>query len=268
MGEKGRESDDQQGLLQDEELEDLISQRARDHTLNQRLRWQKLHVAVLYLVILCLGLLLAWSLTRVRVQDPFAEVYSPANQAIEYEDVTFFDNIRNFSPYQMPPSDYVDRIWEDLYTYGDNQRIDAESARRLPNATVVIPGTEGDGLVTLEVFHVLHCLNLLRKGLWPDRYPEEAVFRNGERDDFLTTHYLHCIDRLRQNVMCHSNTGTLYYYWNEEKEVPRWMVNMETPQKCRNFDRIHQWAKEHHYDTDDFENKVRWVPSRLTSSNP
>jgi hypothetical protein len=75
MGEKERESDDQRSLLQDEELDSLISQRARDHTLAQKLRWQKLHVAVLYLVIFFLGLSLAWSLLHVRVQDPFAEVY-------------------------------------------------------------------------------------------------------------------------------------------------------------------------------------------------
>ncbi|KAH8881824.1 hypothetical protein GQ53DRAFT_667064, partial [Thozetella sp. PMI_491] len=200
---------------------------------------------------------------------------APANHAIEYEDVVFYDNIRNFSPYQMPPSDDVDMIWNRLYQYGDGMKIDSESAKKLPNATVVIPGTDGEGMVTLEVFHLLHCLNLLRKGLWPDRYPDKAVFQDGVRDDFLTTHHpsfssriVHCIDRLRQNVMCHSNISPLFYTWDTGKEIPRWMINMETPQKCRNFDRVNEWARDHFFSLDEFDTSVRWIPSHYTSSNP
>ena len=32
------------------------------------------------------------------------------------------------------------------------------AASRLPNRTVVVPGSDGDGIISLEVFHQLHCL--------------------------------------------------------------------------------------------------------------
>ena len=36
--------------------------------------------------------------------------------------------------------------------------IEADEARHLPNRTMVLPGTEGKGIISLEVFHQLHCL--------------------------------------------------------------------------------------------------------------
>jgi hypothetical protein len=54
-------------------------------------------------------------------------------------------------------------------------RITPAEAAKLPNATVRIPGDEGHYIVGLDVMHQLHCLNHLRKTLYPERY---HVFEN------------------------------------------------------------------------------------------
>lgn len=43
-------------------------------------------------------------------------------------------------------------------------------AAQLPNCTTRIPGDDNGYIVGLDVFHQLHCLNHLRKTLYPDRY--------------------------------------------------------------------------------------------------
>jgi Mycotoxin biosynthesis protein UstYa len=49
-------------------------------------------------------------------------------------------------------------------------RIDGAMAAQLPNRTTRIPGDDDGYVVGLDVLHQLHCLNILRKSLYPDRY--------------------------------------------------------------------------------------------------
>lgn len=43
-------------------------------------------------------------------------------------------------------------------------------AAQLPNRTTRIPGDDDGYIIGLDVLHQLHCLNMLRKSLYPDRY--------------------------------------------------------------------------------------------------
>lgn len=61
---------------------------------------------------------------------------------------------------------------------GINQ-INAAEAAQLPNFTTAIPNATDSFVVELDVFHQLHCLNALRKTLFPVRYP-------GQFTDFYT----------------------------------------------------------------------------------
>lgn len=61
------------------------------------------------------------------------------------------------SPYQGPPSEENNELWEDLYNFGLSS-IPMTDAARLMNRTVPIPGKPGEYVVTLNLFHDLHCL--------------------------------------------------------------------------------------------------------------
>jgi hypothetical protein len=49
-------------------------------------------------------------------------------------------------------------------------QISKESASKLPNATAPLGADSDQHIVALDVFHQLHCLNMIRKSLYPDYY--------------------------------------------------------------------------------------------------
>ncbi|CAG8953115.1 hypothetical protein HYFRA_00003312 [Hymenoscyphus fraxineus] len=62
---------------------------------------------------------------------------------------------------------------------------------------------------TLSVYHQLHCLNGIRKGYW--RVHDLAIAGKKLKDDDLPMmlsppHIRHCIDLLRQSLMCNADT--------------------------------------------------------------
>jgi hypothetical protein len=51
--------------------------------------------------------------------------------------------------------------------------VNPEAASKLPNKTMTLPNQPDRYVIQLDVFHQLHCLNNLRKALWPERYSAE-----------------------------------------------------------------------------------------------
>ncbi|KAK8042808.1 tat pathway signal sequence, partial [Apiospora phragmitis] len=96
--------------------------------------------------------------TPSRTNVLLTPISAPVQHLVEYHDQVLHDNIEDLTPFQGDPTDEKDALWESLYENTGITVVDAVSAKRLPNATVVLPGTEGEGLIQLEVFHQLHCV--------------------------------------------------------------------------------------------------------------
>ncbi|THH30884.1 hypothetical protein EUX98_g3329 [Antrodiella citrinella] len=113
---------------------------------------------------------------------------------------------RHKTIYQGEPSDEVDKAWEDLYNSFGLSQIPKAQARLLPNKTLPILGDEENYAVGLAVFHQLHCLNSLRKGLNPEYYrdPVTGAISNIAQEDW-PEHASHCVDNIRQSLMCASD---------------------------------------------------------------
>lgn len=89
---------------------------------------------------------------------------------------------------------------------------------------------EGSGyLASLGVFHQLHCLNYIRKQLYPECKELNEDFRLNFADSALDyppdedertqmIHKAHCIDNLRQIIQCHGDTSVLTYSWRPDYE--------------------------------------------------
>lgn len=59
----------------------------------------------------------------------------------------------------------------------------------------------------------------------------------------LKTHPAHCLDILRQQLMCTVDIAVLgKVWWNRDAPVP--FPDFNTKHKCRNYDAIRQWAEE------------------------
>ncbi|KAF9522204.1 hypothetical protein CPB83DRAFT_777449, partial [Crepidotus variabilis] len=170
----------------------------------------------------------------------------PALQVIEPQNVAFTGG---FGPqvtvYQGPSAPERDQAWEDLYSFGVS-RIPKSSAAKLANKTVPIPGDADHYVVQLSVFHQLHCLNMIRLRIWSNSTVADEMLMS---DD----HISHCVDALRQALMCAADITPMSWRWKPEAQEAKLVVN-DVPHTCRNFEKVKQWAKENHLDS--FDSKV------------
>ncbi|KAH8894624.1 hypothetical protein GQ53DRAFT_744732 [Thozetella sp. PMI_491] len=173
-------------------------------------------------------------------------VTGPAEVALDYEVRQFH---LGFAPdtteYQGAPSDEVDQKWSDLYDMG-NTLLDKDQAMLIPNKTILFPHDPNHRyLVNLDVFHQLHCLNLIRQAFHPEYYkPHNPGPHAGDEDGLLgPSHISHCIDSIRQSLMCNADISVMNWVWNERKGQNQPIgQNYHT---CRRFDKIQEWARQH-----------------------
>lgn len=94
-------------------------------------------------------------------------------------------------------------------------------------------------LVRLDVFHSLHCLNVLRKAAFPDHYSNESV-PHAPRS-WAAVHRDHCIDHLRQVVQCGGDLSPApFYAWKGFA----FAIATGKTHTCRKFDKIREWMSE------------------------
>ncbi|KAF9530399.1 hypothetical protein CPB83DRAFT_810742 [Crepidotus variabilis] len=165
-------------------------------------------------------------------------VYSPAQDIIEPQNVVFTSGfVPEVSIYQGPSSPERDQAWEDLYSYGIS-RIPKSSAARLVNKTVPIPDDPDHYVVMLKVFHQLHCLNMLRLRLWSNgTFDPSNILMSMD-------HLSHCMDSLRQALMCSSDITPIPWSWNYETKEAKPVADIQ--HSCRNFNKVKEWARENH----------------------
>lgn len=126
--------------------------------------------------------------------------------------------------------------------------------------------------VMIQVFHNIHCLNNLRQAIWRDDYPftlerlpDGRVNRTTNRalhlGKSLPIHFFplldggsilanlldHCIDSLREALMCASDiTPISFEVKGEDHHVA---PKLSTTHICRDFDALKGWAKTRQIDS-------------------
>ena len=82
---------------------------------------------------------------------------------------------------------------------------------------------------------------MIRQSMRPDYYKPYNPQDNGE-DGLLGPHHLnHCIDTIRQALMCASDVTVYTWKWDEERHSHT--NQLTTPHTCRNFDKIREWGR-------------------------
>ncbi|KAI9711040.1 MAG: hypothetical protein M1820_002478 [Bogoriella megaspora] len=166
--------------------------------------------------------------------------YSPALEVVDDHYKTTRLKATTNSSYTGTPSEDVDRQWRDLLRVGKIAISENELQKvGAPAHSVQLPPESGGGyLAYLEGHHHLHCLYLLYQSLHEDYYSSHSVVWDMpllERVD----HWDHCIDFLRQYVMCNAETNVVTHLWVGDSDEPAPMDR--NPRKCRDWNRIHQW---------------------------
>ncbi|EOO03145.1 hypothetical protein UCRPA7_1339 [Phaeoacremonium minimum UCRPA7] len=171
---------------------------------------------------------------------------------MDHYSTVFFNGTINFKEkWAGPPSDARDKLWQSMI-YADvwipitdedvkNMGKDPKSVTRVPPQ---YRNDYGDGaLVVLDFAHQMHCLDLVRKYTYYDYYMEkqdEEAFSNPPH--VLRVHIDHCIDMLRQFVMCNADPGLVTYFWVEGRPTPYPDFSMQ--KQCKDPHAILQWAQE------------------------
>lgn len=173
---------------------------------------------------------------------------SPALSAIsdEYETRRFTGTLGAASPYMGRPTEERVEHWRKLQrprSFG----LTREQLLELGASedSVQIPEEDGGGyMAVLEVYHHIHCVEELWKYTWPDYYQSWA----GEPDSVFRKHLDHCADMVRQKLMCDGDVTPLTFNWVKGFSHP--VPNFNVLHKCRSYDAINDWAREHEIKSD------------------
>ncbi|KAM7186184.1 protein of unknown function (DUF3328) domain containing protein [Rhypophila sp. PSN 637] len=178
-----------------------------------------------------------WLRDTTNLHDERAFLVGPAQVPISYE-------TRRFShiPLERGPggAHAADEFWHKVVSVG---------LTRLTTEQAALGGL-GDGKTSREwnttdsyvgvmgTFHQLHCLARARYAiLFPGRMKEF----DGERTAQI--HLAHCLDYLRQIIMCHGDVTIEPVGW--DKKTLTYIAEpekMQVVRQCRNFDEIYEWA--------------------------
>ncbi|KAI1378117.1 hypothetical protein F4677DRAFT_444029 [Hypoxylon crocopeplum] len=146
-------------------------------------------------------------------------------------------------PWNQPPSSELDSTWNDLL-YALNIRVSRDEMSRLGlNTTNRVQVNRGDYFAALGVFHYLHCLNNLRKVVHWDYYGPQ-IAGSGSQEAFGKEHSDHCIDVLRQAVMCHANVQVNTAEWvDEDNFLGGKELRSDSKATCVKWDSVDGWAR-------------------------
>ncbi|KAF7794600.1 hypothetical protein EIP86_005736 [Pleurotus ostreatoroseus] len=172
-------------------------------------------------------------------------VYSPANDAILYETRHFDERVnKSASIFCGGPSDEVDDAWTSLYNYKGPSQISRAEADRLPKKTLPIPDDPDHYIVQLSVLHNLHCLNFLRKTIYMDHYADPATGNVGKIPGAMVPDHIgHCLNMLRQALMCSADLSVNTMMWSDSKNQAMW--DPDSVHTCKNWEAIEDWAQQH-----------------------
>ncbi|KAH8591205.1 hypothetical protein B0O99DRAFT_675382 [Bisporella sp. PMI_857] len=202
--------------------------------------------ALLHILIATLWLSTFWTFTPLYHKDvdvlkPLE--FEPIAEAIEYEEVVFKisgGGTRKdpVTPYEGPPTPEKDMRWYEQMNVG-MIALTPEMNKTLKFPTQPKSKIDSTPIIQLDVFHQLHCLNAIRNIV----YGTNIWYNSDDRQDQI--HIDHCIDYLRQVIMCHSDVTPITHAPRPEGFNPLlsdWRPKFAVHYTCRNFQKIHDWA--------------------------
>ncbi|KAL7946385.1 tat pathway signal sequence [Trichoderma barbatum] len=156
------------------------------------------------------------------------------------------------SPYSGPPTPKMDQTWGRFTEAGSKSMPDyppllnisiedAQASTSYPLQTAVhLNETQNIGyMASLGFFHQIHCLNMLRKFIYLDYYKETQP--SWYTQPYLRGHADHCVDMLRESIMCHGDTTLIVYHWIKGYADP--VPDFSTIHTCRDPEAILDWMQ-------------------------
>ncbi|KAG9246876.1 hypothetical protein BJ878DRAFT_246986 [Calycina marina] len=161
---------------------------------------------------------------------------------------TYFFETKFPSPFYGSPSPAVDDVWR---TYTMHPMLDGRNGTlAVPRATVeklgrshepgwmdsmvkLVHGGEERYMATLDIYHHVHCLNMLREVAHPNYYTNKDPTQ-------MEGHLDHCIETVREALMCNAGTGVAMFHWIKGDDQP-W-PDYNTLHQCRDPEMVLEWS--------------------------
>ncbi|PVH99939.1 hypothetical protein DM02DRAFT_672325 [Periconia macrospinosa] len=143
------------------------------------------------------------------------------------------------------PSKAHDKAWIELVTPALSRATYEEMklGREDPEHSVGVGDGNGGYMVSLGVYHELHCLRRMKMYLHKEHYYPKLAHGSDE-DKYELNHLGHCLEAIRLSLMCAGNTALYSFQWpnnNEEVRKPKTKTNSQ--RTCVNWEGIEAWAK-------------------------
>ncbi|KAF5970473.1 hypothetical protein FBULB1_9670 [Fusarium bulbicola] len=122
--------------------------------------------------------------------------------------------------------------------YNSNIRITEDEMSHIPGRkeqAIELP--DGGYFATLNVYHNLHCIKRLHHYMYPDYYFPNITEEQKRANEY---HNHHCLDMVRQSIMCQGDMQLLTMKWRQDGRIPT--ANFTSPHQCVNWDRLEEWA--------------------------
>ncbi|KAF2736572.1 hypothetical protein EJ04DRAFT_432905 [Polyplosphaeria fusca] len=102
----------------------------------------------------------------------------------------------------------------------------------------------GNYLITLEVFHQLHCLDYIRLAAYAS-HNHKHTHHEGESEWSKEKHLSHCVDYLRQVLMCHGDLTPISLVRRDgvAKGEPPYRPDFSIRHTCRRWEKIWEFAE-------------------------
>ncbi|KAE8143841.1 hypothetical protein BDV38DRAFT_266966 [Aspergillus pseudotamarii] len=198
----------------------------------KRLPWLSLWMICLNILIFCGSILFLLSpfssracLSHLSDQDKWkaTSYYAPILERFDIPRVVLTTNGSLYdskppSIMRMPQGDEADAEWSRISSGVFPILMSADEVRKLgkdPTLAVRVPDEFGYGpdayLAQTEVFHLLHCLDMLRKEISYEHYYYPKFGNNPDAQH--TAHITHCIDILAQFIKCQGSVDVILFNW-------------------------------------------------------
>ncbi|RDA89597.1 hypothetical protein CP533_6230 [Ophiocordyceps camponoti-saundersi (nom. inval.)] len=171
-----------------------------------------------------------WKLGEQRKRLIAGKPSAPAREAVKFHQVRFDGSLGLRSRYTGEPREETESSWGRLFQHY-NIRFTAEEMRRMNRSALEL--RNGGGFYgQLSAYHHLHCLKMLRRVVWHDRYNVSIVEMRHHAD--------HCIEDIRQSLMCHADLSVVTFDWLPRRRKP-W-PDFRVDQTCVDWEALDQWA--------------------------
>ncbi|KAH8799355.1 hypothetical protein F5884DRAFT_811623 [Xylogone sp. PMI_703] len=204
---------------------------------------------------LCLLLVLSarsFSRTQCSYEHEFSTEFFPIRSTISLHSTQFYGGIemdgngtmrrtfdRGGKTYAGPANPEIDEAWEELIG-GRYFYITEDEAKDAWGDSYKAFHYEMRGDISyvagLDVMHTLHCVDMLRRTL------DKEYYENFPQPHFGRLHYDHCIDHLRQYIMCNADLTPVPTKWYPS--LGRDYTDSDQIHTCRNYGQIREFVNQ------------------------